>query len=464
MALYKSHSITLDTKRTPKIALQNIVVGETGNKLTVTLKNDGSAVSLNGNDYRVCLRVDSAKGVVRQDSSLPNSGITFSNGKVIIMLSRDSFAASLNRCRLEIFSTETDTDDILICSSEFQFTAASNDTGENAGEVYPSLIIAEQEARQATEDANNAASAASAAATSANTAASNANNAASAADAAASAANTAASSANAASASANSAANAASAATEAINELLDSIDDTPTENSDNLVTSGGVYSALTGKQDTLTFDDTPTLNSANPVKSGGVFSAIASERSYRGDIVTLVSHPVGTYHPGYYWIYKGEDTTLNGFLLKNGDLILCMQEKSGNFNSWEDFTVIAGVEHVESNDSFAPMVLRIVPQWGAQVLGPASSYAKQITITGATIAEIVAAHTGNAPRAILACVVGEQDDNLWVMETSFSFYNSFLAINVSGVDKEISFVSGVFIIDTSTNTITNDTELGYYEV
>lgn len=188
MALYKSHSITLDTKRTPKIALQNIVVGETGNKLTVTLKNDGSTVSLNGTDYRVCLRVDSSKGVVRQDSSLPNSGITFSNGKAIIMLSRDSFAASVNRCRLEIFSTETDTDDILICSSEFQFTAASNDTGENAGEVYPSLIIAEQEARQATEDAN--------------------------------------------------------AAAQELNTLLDNIDAVPTTGSTNLVTSGGVKAAI----------------------------------------------------------------------------------------------------------------------------------------------------------------------------------------------------------------------------
>ena len=188
MALYKSHSITLDTKRTPKIALQNIVVGETGNKLTVTLKNDGSNVALNGNDYRVCLRVDSAKGIVRQDSSLPNSGISFSSGKAIIMLSRDSFAASVNRCRLEIFSTETDTDDILICSSEFQFTAASNDTGENAGEVYPSLIIAENEARQATENAN--------------------------------------------------------AAAQELNSLLDNIDAVPTTGSTNLVTSGGVKAAI----------------------------------------------------------------------------------------------------------------------------------------------------------------------------------------------------------------------------
>ena len=59
------------------------------------------------------------------------------------------------------------------------------------------------------------------------------------------------------------------------------VDSTPTENSTNPVTSGGVYSALGSKQDTLIFDTTPTKNSTNPVTSGGVKSysdtAIANE-------------------------------------------------------------------------------------------------------------------------------------------------------------------------------------------
>ena len=33
-------------------------------------------------------------------------------------------------------------------------------------------------------------------------------------------------------------------------------------------------SAMTGKQDTLTFDNAPTANSNNPVKSGGVYTAV----------------------------------------------------------------------------------------------------------------------------------------------------------------------------------------------
>lgn len=51
-------------------------------------------------------------------------------------------------------------------------------------------------------------------------------------------------------------------------------DNTPIQSSDNPVTSDGIYTALAGKQDTLTFDNTPTQNSNNPVTSGGVYAAI----------------------------------------------------------------------------------------------------------------------------------------------------------------------------------------------
>lgn len=54
------------------------------------------------------------------------------------------------------------------------------------------------------------------------------------------------------------------------------IDQSPTANSTNLVTSGGVKAALDGKQDALTFDATPTEGSNNPVTSGGVKAALDS--------------------------------------------------------------------------------------------------------------------------------------------------------------------------------------------
>lgn len=57
------------------------------------------------------------------------------------------------------------------------------------------------------------------------------------------------------------------------------IDSVPTENSDNLVESGGVYTSLDGKQDALTFDDVPTSGSNNPVKSGGIKNSLDSIES-----------------------------------------------------------------------------------------------------------------------------------------------------------------------------------------
>lgn len=52
------------------------------------------------------------------------------------------------------------------------------------------------------------------------------------------------------------------------------LDDVPTENSDNAAKSGGIYTALQGKQNTLTFDSFPTENSLNPVTSHGIYIAI----------------------------------------------------------------------------------------------------------------------------------------------------------------------------------------------
>lgn len=52
------------------------------------------------------------------------------------------------------------------------------------------------------------------------------------------------------------------------------VDNTPANGSTNLVTSGGVYTSLQGKQDTLTIDATPTSGSTHVVQSGGVYTAL----------------------------------------------------------------------------------------------------------------------------------------------------------------------------------------------
>ena len=70
-------------------------------------------------------------------------------------------------------------------------------------------------------------------------------------------------------------------------QLPNVMDSTPTENSNRPVRSGGIYTALAGKQPTLTFDTIPTEGSENPVESGGVFNALATKQ----DTLTFDSNP-----------------------------------------------------------------------------------------------------------------------------------------------------------------------------
>ena len=67
-------------------------------------------------------------------------------------------------------------------------------------------------------------------------------------------------------------------------------DNAPTENSNNPVKSGGIYTALESKQDELTFDSTPTASSTNPVTSGGVKAALDQKQ----DTLTIDSALSGT--------------------------------------------------------------------------------------------------------------------------------------------------------------------------
>ena len=138
MALYKDHYIELDTKRSPRISLQNIIEGETGNRLFVALINNDTAVNLatkeNGSFiYRVVLRVDSDLGTRYQDSDVTGDGVTRvesgdDSGKACILLKPGTFAAGLNRGWLKVYSTQTTEQDRMIYSAEFQFTVLRDDS------------------------------------------------------------------------------------------------------------------------------------------------------------------------------------------------------------------------------------------------------------------------------------------------------------------------------------------------
>ena len=88
-------------------------------------------------------------------------------------------------------------------------------------------------------------------------------------------------------------------------------DNTPTENSNNPVKSGGVYLALAGKQDELTFDSAPTASSDNPVTSGGVYTALSGkEDSLTFDSAPTASSTNPVTSGGVYTALAGKQDTL----------------------------------------------------------------------------------------------------------------------------------------------------------
>lgn len=87
-------------------------------------------------------------------------------------------------------------------------------------------------------------------------------------------------------------------------------DSTPTANSDKLVTSGGIRTALNGKMPVMTIDETPTENSGNLVSSGGVKAALDGKAN---TIHTHIASQVEGVMP-YYLTYDGDSINLDDIL------------------------------------------------------------------------------------------------------------------------------------------------------
>ena len=83
-------------------------------------------------------------------------------------------------------------------------------------------------------------------------------------------------------------------------QLPNVMDSTPTENSNVPVKSGGIYTALAGKQPMLTFDTKPTEGSNNPVSSGGLYTALGE--MFIHNIPRLVPKDITAYiTDGTFW-------------------------------------------------------------------------------------------------------------------------------------------------------------------
>lgn len=238
MATNKTFPVSLDLKRSTSNRDFRLVDGDTGNKIVITLTDDGSPVNLSG--CRVNAIFSHPSGTYMQSSYSQDGGVAIGgtdNNVVTIDVMTASFSSGTVNCELQVYSGSDY--NVLVTTASFNFEARAaliSDQVVESETSYPILTqlisrvellndavdSASDDATAAAESANAASDAANAAAGSANTAAGAAHSAASGANTAKDAANAAAGSANTAAGNAGTAASAANAAAAAANTAAES--------------------------------------------------------------------------------------------------------------------------------------------------------------------------------------------------------------------------------------------------
>ncbi|MEN6593706.1 MAG: BppU family phage baseplate upper protein [Clostridiaceae bacterium] len=143
----KDYSIVLDMMRTLPFRPFEVVEGDTGNVLHVTLLNNGDAMDLTG--CKLCVIFASSSGFAMQDET---SGITKSaeSGAFDISLLPTAYGAGNVSADVQIYSGENDK--TLITSTRFDFRCRKSlISGEiiRANTAYPPLIEAARAANEA---------------------------------------------------------------------------------------------------------------------------------------------------------------------------------------------------------------------------------------------------------------------------------------------------------------------------
>ncbi|HOR13319.1 MAG TPA: hypothetical protein PKX46_05285, partial [Clostridia bacterium] len=114
----KRFQLALDLKRPAGNRDFEVVEGDSGNVLEITLTDDGAAVDLQG--CRVVAVFSKSNGTASQDTE--GNGITLMSGRkntLIIELYPPSFSPGLVECELLVFSGEAQ--DVLVTSARFNF-------------------------------------------------------------------------------------------------------------------------------------------------------------------------------------------------------------------------------------------------------------------------------------------------------------------------------------------------------
>ncbi|MCH5278581.1 MAG: hypothetical protein J1E60_02200 [Christensenellaceae bacterium] len=160
-SIVKKYEIELDLKRSSSNRGFEVVDGDTGNQIVISLTDSGSPVSLTG--QRVLAVFSNSNGTFMQDSGDANGGVTIIGNEVIIELFPESVAPGLVECELQIYTNlDSEVDRVpvysnLVTSAKFNFSCRrsilNDDTLQTIRE-FPMLmklieLVLEAEAQRA---------------------------------------------------------------------------------------------------------------------------------------------------------------------------------------------------------------------------------------------------------------------------------------------------------------------------
>ena len=151
---YRTIPITLDMSASVPFHPFEVVDGDTGNVLDVTLTNDGEPMLLNG--CTLCIAYSSSAGFAMQDEE---SGITIGSeaGRLTIQLDPTCYGPGNVSADIQIYSGPIR--EVLITSKRFDFRCRSTLISEaiiRANQAFPPLTSAAQDALSAAAAANEA--------------------------------------------------------------------------------------------------------------------------------------------------------------------------------------------------------------------------------------------------------------------------------------------------------------------
>ncbi len=140
-ALLKEFEVAIDLKKTLPTEPFEVVEGDTGNRIVVTLTDDGAAVPLD--DMLVTAVFSSSRGVAVQDST--DGSVTLSGNTATIALRPGAFAPKRVDCELQLYSSAMSEPssladyDVLVTTARFTFDCREAMLDETAIAALPAM-------------------------------------------------------------------------------------------------------------------------------------------------------------------------------------------------------------------------------------------------------------------------------------------------------------------------------------